>query len=395
MDNKIIYLDNNATTRVAPEVLEAMLPFFCDRYGNPSSIHRFGGEVASDIENARRHVAELMGAHYRDRDDCASEIIFTSCGSEGDNACIHAALAARPERKRIVSSAVEHPGVLSCLKEWERQGYEVVLLPVDGRGQLDLGVLERAVDGNTALVTLMWANNETGTIFPLREACRIAHAAGALFHTDAVQAAGKEFIDVDDLGVDYLSISGHKLHAPKGVGALFARRGIPFSPLILGGHQERMRRGGTENVASCVGLGVACRIARAGLDDERRELARLRDKLEAGVLAAVPEVHVNGDREHRLPNTSSISFKYIEGESILMYLDMHHICASSGSACTTGSLEPSHVLKAMGVPYSSAHGTIRFSLSKYNTDADIDRTVEVLPPIIARLREISPYWKQR
>jgi cysteine desulfurase len=393
MDNKIIYLDNNATTRVAPEVLQAMLPFFCDRYGNPSSIHRFGGEVAADIENARRQVAELMGAHYRDRDDCASEIIFTSCGSEGDNACIHAALAARPGRKRIVSSAVEHPGVLSCLKEWERHGYEVVLLPVDGKGQLDLGVLERAVNADTALVTLMWANNETGTIFPIREACRIAHAAGALFHTDAVQAAGKEFIDVDDLEVDYLSISGHKLHAPKGVGALFARRGIPFAPLILGGHQERMRRGGTENVASCVGLGEACRIARAGLAEERRELARLRDKLEAGVLASVPEVQVNGDLSHRLPNTSSISFKYIEGESILMYLDMHGICASSGSACTTGSLEPSHVLKAMGIPYSAAHGTIRFSLSKYNTDADIDAVIAVLPPIIARLREISPYWK--
>jgi len=395
MSEKIIYLDNNATTRVAPEVLEAMLPFFCDRYGNPSSIHRFGGSVAADIEEARRHVAELLGAHYRDRDDCASEIIFTSCGSEGDNAAIHAALAARPERRRIVSSAVEHPGVLSCLREWERRGYEVVLLPVDGRGQLDLGVLERSVNDHTALVTLMWANNETGTIFPIREACRIAHAAGALFHTDAVQAAGKEPIDADDLQVDYLSISGHKLHAPKGVGALFARRGIPFEPLIYGGHQERMRRGGTENVASCIGLGEACRIARAGLDAERRELRRLRDKLEAGVLATVPEVHVNGDPEHRLPNTSSISFKYIEGESILMYLDMHGICASSGSACTTGSLEPSHVLKAMGVPYSSAHGTIRFSLSKYNTDSDIDTTVAALPPIVARLREISPYWKQR
>ena len=395
MKDNVIYLDNNATTRVAPEVLEAMLPFFCERYGNPSSIHRFGGSVAPEIEKARRHIAELLGAHYRDRDDCASEIIFTSCGSEGDNAAINAALAARAERRRIVSSAVEHPGVLSCLKNWERRGYEVVLLPVDGLGQLDLGVLERAVDENTALVTLMWANNETGTIFPIREACRIAHAAGALFHTDAVQAVGKEFIDVDDLNVDYLSISGHKLHAPKGVGALFARRGIPFAPLIYGGHQERMRRGGTENVASCIGLGEACRIAGAGLEDERRELARLRDKLEAGVLASVPEVHVNGDKAHRLPNTSSISFRFIEGESILMYLDMHNICASSGSACTTGSLEPSHVLKAMGVPYSSAHGTIRFSLSKYNTDADIEKTVEVLPPIIARLREISPYWKQK
>jgi len=395
MSERVIYLDNNATTRTAPEVFEAMRPFFCERYGNPSSIHRFGGTVAAEVEAARRQVAELLGAHYRDRDDCATEIIFTSCGTEGDNAAVNAALRARPERRRIVSSAVEHPGVLNCLRNWERSGYEVVLLPVDGRGQLDLAMLEREVNSDTALVTLMWANNETGTIFPIREACAIAHEAGALFHTDAVQAAGKEFIDVDDLGVDYLSLSGHKLHAPKGVGALFARRGIPFAPLLYGGHQERMRRGGTENVPSCIGLGEACRIARAGLEAERRELARLRDKLEAGVLASIPEVHVNGDPEHRLPNTSSISFKYIEGESILMYLDMHGICASSGSACTTGSLEPSHVLKAMGVPYSSAHGTIRFSLSRYHTDGDIDKVVEVLPPIIARLREISPYWKQR
>ena len=395
MSEKTIYLDNNATTRVAPEVLEAMLPFFCERYGNPSSIHRFGGTVAAEVESARRHVAELLGARYRDRDDCASEIIFTSCGTEGDNSAVNAALAARPERRRIVSSAVEHPGVLSCLRNWERRGYEVVLLPVDGKGRLDLEALKRTVNENTALVTLMWANNETGTIFPIREACEIAHEAGALFHTDAVQAAGKEFIDVDELGVDYLSISGHKLHAPKGVGALFARRGIPFAPLLYGGHQERMRRGGTENVPSVIGLGEACRIAKACLADERKELARLRDKLEAGVLGSIPEVHINGDLEHRLPNTSSVSFKYIEGESILMFLDMKGICASSGSACTTGSLEPSHVLKAMGVPYSSAHGTIRFSLSKYNTDSDIDATVAALPPVIARLREISPYWKQR
>ncbi len=393
MNEKIIYLDNNATTRVAPEVFEAMRPFFCERYGNPSSIHRFGGSVAAEIEQARCEIAELLGAKYRDRDGCASEIIFTSCGTEGDNTAINAAINARPERRRIVSSAVEHPGVLSCLHEWERRGYEVLLLPVDSRGQLDLSMLRREVNDNTALVSLMWANNETGTIFPVREACEIAHARGALFHTDAVQAAGKEHIDVDGLGVDYLSISGHKLHAPKGIGAIFARRGIPFTPLIYGGHQERMRRGGTENVPSCIGLGAACRIARENIERERRELSRLRDRLEAGVLASIPEVHINGDLGRRLPNTSSISFKYIEGESILMYLDLENICASSGSACTTGSLEPSHVLKAMGVPYSSAHGTIRFSLSKYNTEEDIDAVIAALPPVISRLREISPYWK--
>ena len=285
--------------------------------------------------------------------------------------------------------------MLHYLEELKRRGYEVVLLPVDGCGRLDLELLKREVDQNTALVTMMWANNETGTIFPVAEACRIAHEAGALCHTDAVQAAGKEFIDVDALGVDFLSISGHKLHAPKGVGALFARRGILFEPFLFGGHQERGRRGGTENVASVIGLGEACRLARASLAAERVELARLRDRLEAGVTARIEAVRINGDLEHRLPNTSSISFECIEGESILMYLDMLGICASSGSACTTGSLEPSHVLRAMGVPYTAAHGTIRFSLSKYNSEAEIDTVVEALPKIVATLRAISPYWQQK
>ena len=395
MSDSIIYLDNNATTAVSPVVFEAMRPFFCERYGNPSSIHRFGGSVAAEIEKARRFVAELLGAAYRDRDGAATEIIFTSCGTEGDNSAINAALRARPDRRKIISTAVEHPGVLHYLKELERRGFEVVLLPVDRRGRLDLEALKREADPNTALVTMMWANNETGTIFPIAEACKIAHAAGALFHTDAVQAAGKEFIDVDALGVDFLSISGHKLHAPKGVGALFVRRGIPFEPFLFGGHQERGRRGGTENVASVIGLGEACRLAKASLAAERVELARLRDRLEAGVTAKIEAVRINGDLEHRLPNTSSISFEYIEGESILMYLDMLGICASSGSACTTGSLEPSHVLRAMGVPYTAAHGTIRFSLSKYNSEADIDATVSALPKIVATLRAISPYWQQK
>jgi len=393
--DQVIYFDNNATTRVDPEVLKAMLPYFCEEYGNPSSIHRFGGHVAAQIENARRQVAEMLGVSFRNKDGEATEIIFTSCGTEGDNAAINAALAARPGRKKFVTTAVEHPGVLTYAKELERRGYTVERIGVDGRGRLDWNALESAVDENTAAVSMMWANNETGTIFPVAEAAELAHRHGALFHTDAVQAAGKVQIDLDATEIDFLSLSGHKLHAPKGVGALFVRRGIPFKPLIFGGHQERLRRAGTENVASVIGLGKACELARIALPEEVRQLAALRDRLEKRVQETVSLVRINGDLEHRLPNTASISFEYIEGESILMMLDMFGICASSGSACTTGSLEPSHVLKAMGLPYTAAHGTIRFSLSKFNTEQEIDFTAEKLPPIIERLRGISPYWNRR
>lgn len=392
MENKVIYLDNNATTRVAPEVVEAMMPYFCERYGNPSSIHRFGGSVAAEIENARCRVAELINADFRDQDGIATEIIFTSCGTESDNAAIHSALAISPERRKIVTSAVEHPAILSCLKNVERNGVEVVRIPVDNCGRLDMDALKNAVDENTALVTLMWANNETGTIFPIKECAAIAHSKGALFHTDAVQAAGKVKIDVRDTDVDMLSISGHKLHAPKGVGVLYVKRKIRFMPLVIGGHQERLRRGGTENVASIIGLGRACELAAENLEFEQQYLSKLRDRLEELVKDSIPSIRINGDLENRLPNTSSISFEYIEGESILMFLDMNNICASSGSACTTGSLEPSHVLRAMDIPYTSAHGTIRFSLSRYNTMEEIEKTAAVLPPVISRLREISPYW---
>ena len=394
MDN-VIYLDNNATTRVDAEVFVAMQPFFCERYGNPSSIHRFGGSVAADIEKARCRVADLLGASFRDKDGIATEIIFTSCGTEGDNAAINAALNAKPERKKIVTTCVEHPGILAYCKELSRRGYEVAYAPVDGRGRLDKEFMKKEVDENTAIVTVMWANNETGTIFPIAELVGLAHEKGALFHTDAVQAAGKVQIDVDGLDIDFLSISGHKLHAPKGVGALFVRRGLRFRPLIFGGHQERSRRAGTENVTSIIGLGKACELAQAYLPAERLQLAELRDRLEKGVLERIPNVRINGDIENRLPNTASISFEYIEGESILMLLDRLNICASSGSACTTGSLEPSHVLRAMGLPYTAAHGTIRFSLSRFNTAAEIDKVIEALPPIIAQLREISPYWQER
>lgn len=394
MDN-VIYLDNNATTRVDAEVFVAMQPFFCERYGNPSSIHRFGGSVAADIEKARCRVADLLGASFRDKDGIATEIIFTSCGTEGDNAAINAALNAKPERKKIVTTCVEHPGILAYCKELSRRGYEVAYAPVDGRGRLDMEFMKKEVDENTAIVTVMWANNETGTIFPVAELVGLAHEKGALFHTDAVQAAGKVQIDVDGLDIDFLSISGHKLHAPKGVGALFVRRGLRFRPLIFGGHQERSRRAGTENVTSIIGLGKACELAQTYLPVERLQLAELRDRLEKGVLERIPNVRINGDIENRLPNTASISFEYIEGESILMLLDRLNICASSGSACTTGSLEPSHVLRAMGLPYTAAHGTIRFSLSRFNTAAEIDKVIEALPPIIAQLREISPYWQER
>lgn len=394
MENKTIYLDNNATTQVAPEVFEEMKPFFCERYGNPSSIHRFGGLVAQDVETARIRTAELLGATFRDKDGFAPEIIFTSCGTESDNAAINAAIYARPGRKKIVTTAVEHPAVLHFCEELGRRGFDVVRIPVDGRGRLDMEALERETDENTAVVSAMWANNETGTIFPIKEIAAIAHKAGALCHTDAVQAAGKVKIDVEDTGVDFLSISGHKLHAPKGVGALYVRRKTLFTPLMFGGHQERSRRGGTENVASLVGMGKACQIAMQTLAEENAYLRSMRDALEKAVVDTIPAVTVNGDLENRLPGTSSISFDSIEGESILMFLDMHGICASSGSACTTGSLEPSHVLRAMGIPYSSAHGTIRFSFSRYNTMDEVDTVVRVLPPIIARLREISPYWSK-
>ena len=300
-----------------------------------------------------------------------------------------------PGRRKIITSAVEHPGILSCLKNWQRNGIEVVKIPVNGKGQLDMDALRNEVDENTCLVTVMWANNETGTIFPVKECAAIAHSKGALFHTDAVQAAGKIDIDVIDTDVDFLSISGHKLHAPKGIGALYVKRKTRFMPTIFGGHQELLRRGGTENVASIIALGKACELAKANLAEEQVYLARLRDHLEKRVTSEIPCVRVNGDLENRLPNTSSISFEYIEGESILMFLDMHNVCASSGSACTTGSLEPSHVLRAMDIPYTAAHGTIRFSLSRCNTADEIDRVADILPPIISRLREISPYWKEQ
>lgn len=388
MSSNIIYLDNNATTCVAPEVFEAMTPYLTEFYGNPSSIHRFGGQLAAKVEEARAQLGALIGAQN-------SEIIFTSCGTESDTTAIRSALSICPKRRKVVISKVEHPAVLNLGKELERNGYKVSIIPVDSKGRLDMNRAREMIDSETAVVSVMWANNETGNIQPVIELGELARKNGALFHTDAVQAVGKVPMNLAELPIDMLSLSGHKFHAPKGIGALYVKRGVRFHPYIIGGHQEHGRRAGTENLASIVGLGKAAELALANIGHENTAVRALRDKLEQGVLASIPSVRINGDVEHRLPNTANISFEYIEGESILMLLDMHNICASSGSACTTGSLEPSHVLRAMGVPYTAAHGSIRFSFSRYNTEAEVDRVLEVLPPVIARLREISPYWKQQ
>lgn len=381
-----IYFDNNATTAVAPEVVEAMLPFLTKLYGNPSSIHRFGGQVMAHVDKAREQLAGLLGA-------TPSEIIFTSCGTESDNAALRSAVFTQPKRKKIVISQIEHPAILNTAKDLERSGVAVAVIPVDEHGRLDMEKAKEEIDENTALVSVMWANNEIGNIFPVRELAEMTHAKGALFHTDAVQAVGKVPINLAADGIDFLSLSGHKLHAPKGVGALYVRRGIRFHPFVIGGHQENGRRAGTENVASLVGLGAAAELAKANMEKENTFVRSLRDTLEQGVVATIKDVRVNGDVANRLPNTTNISFEYIEGESILMLLDQFGICASSGSACTTGSLEPSHVLRAMNLPYTAAHGAIRFSFSRYNTMEEVQFTLEKLPPIIARLREISPYGK--
>lgn len=390
----VIYVDNNATTAVAPEVLDAMLPYLTKQYGNPGSIHTFGGSVAKDVEEARRKVAELLNADHRNPDNEATEIIFTSCGTESDNAAVWSALLTNPERRKVIASKVEHPAILNLGRELERRGYIFETIPVDGDGRIDLQALEEAVDENTAIVSVMYANNEIGNIYPVEKIAEIAHKHGALFHTDAVQAVGKVPIDLANSQIDMLSCSGHKLHAPKGIGVLYVRRGIRFRPFIVGGHQEKARRGGTENVASIVALGKAAELAKANMEEEVKYLSMLRDRLEAGLLKTVPRIKINGDKSSRLPNTSSVSFEFIEGEAILLLMNQFGICASSGSACTTGSLEPSHVLRAMGIPYTSAHGTIRFSFSRYNTVEEVDFILEKLPPIIATLRKLSPYWKE-
>ncbi|WP_420023702.1 cysteine desulfurase NifS [Cereibacter azotoformans] len=378
-----IYLDNNATTRLAPEVLEAMLPFLTDEFGNPSSLHALGRGPARALSAARRAVQELVGAEVE------SEILFTSGGTEADTSAIRSALAADPARREIVTSTVEHAAVLALCEQLERhEGVTVHRIPVDGDGRLDIDAYRAALSPRVALVTLMWANNETGTVFPVEGLAELAHREGALFHTDAVQAVGKVPVALRGTDIDMLSISAHKFHGPKGVGALWLRKGVAFQPLIRGGKQERGRRAGTENIPGIVGLGRAAELAQS-VDHGGMRL--LRDRLEQGILARIPKVRVLGDPLDRLPNTSCLAFELAEGEAILMLLDRAGICVSSGAACASGAMEPSHVIRAMKVPFTAAHGAIRFSLSRGTTAAEIDRVLEALPPIVAQLRALSPF----
>ena len=383
--NRVVYFDNNATTRIAPEVVEAMMPFFGELYGNPSSMHAFGGQVAGHLARAREAAAAFL--------NCSpEEILFTSCATESDNTAIRGVGEFHGRDLKVITTQVEHPAVLQAARRLKAHGHEVVELPVDGVGQIDLDRLRAELKGaKRALVSVMWANNETGTIFPIREVAEIAREYGAVMHTDAVQVAGKVPIDVQKVPVDLLAISGHKFHAPKGVGLLYVRRGTKLKPFMLGGHQEGARRAGTENVPYIVGLAKACELATAHMADEARALAPLRDRLEAGILAACPDVRVNGDRAHRLPNTLNVSFEYVEGEAIAYHLSDLGICISTGSACASGSLDPSHVIRAMGVPFTAVHGSIRFSLSRYNTMEEVEYVLEKLPPVIRKLRELSPF----
>ncbi|MHC4640332.1 MAG: cysteine desulfurase NifS [Planctomycetota bacterium] len=381
---KTVYFDNNATTKVAEEVLEEIKPLFCDLYGNPSSMHTFGGQMGRRVRKARDQAANLLGCD-------PTEIIFTSGGTESDNAAIRGALAASPNKRKVITTRIEHPAVLTACRELENHGYTVVELAVDKEGRLDLAELEEKLDDDTALVTIMYANNETGVIFPIDKIADLVTGTGIPFHTDAVQAVGKIPLNLSNSSIDMISLSGHKLHAPKGIGILYIKKGTRFSPFMVGGHQEAGKRAGTENVPGIVGLGKACELAAENIEGENNKVKFLRDKLENTILKECPDSRLNGDKENRLPNTANISFEYIEGEAILLMLDKYGICASSGSACTSGSLEPSHVLRAMGVPFTAAHGSIRFSLSRYNTEAEVDYIIEKMPPIINKLRELSPF----
>jgi len=385
---KTIYADNNATTAVAPEVIAAMMPYFKEEYFNPSSMYEASRAAADAIARARSAVGRLLNAGD------ARQILFTSCATESNNAAIIGAAKANP-RRHIVTTSVEHPAVLEVCKELARSGYDVTFLPVDSNGKLDVRDFVRALSSDTLLVTIMHSNNETGVIFPVDELSRLTKETdpSIVFHTDATQSVGKLPIDLRGAlrYVDMLSLSGHKMHAPKGVGALFIRRGTPCRPFMIGGHQEDGRRAGTENVPYIVGLGKACELAQSHRDDQER-VSRLRDRLQSALEERIPYLEVNGGGAPRLPNTVNVACHYIEGEGILYQLSSHGICASSGSACTSGSLEPSHVLKAMNVPFTAVHGSVRFSLSRYSTDEDVDRIIEVFPEIVHNLRRLSPYW---
>ncbi|HWH78001.1 MAG TPA: cysteine desulfurase NifS [Candidatus Binatus sp.] len=378
-----VYFDNNATTQVLPEVVEAMVPFYTQSYGNPSSIHRFGSAVGEKISQAREQIAALIGAAD------PIEVIFTSCGTEGDNAAIRGMLEARPDKRHIVTTKVEHSAVLGLCQHLEKRGYRVSWLSVNSDGALDVDELRSVLSEDTALVSIMWANNETGVVFPVEKIGAMVRAKGIPFHVDAVQAAGKIALNVNELPIDLLTISGHKFHAPKGVGALYVRRGITFPPFMIGGHQERNRRAGTENVASIIGMGKAAEIALRRLPADSTAIKDLRDQLEKLLLESCPDSRVNGATRDRLPNTLNISFRYLEGESVLVLLDQQGICASTGSACTAGSAEPSHVLRAMGVPADWLQGAVRFSLSRFNTENEVRYVNEKLPSIVQRLQGFS------
>jgi len=383
---KTVYLDNNATTCVAPEARDVMLPFLGELYGNPSSMHAFGGEVSKFVTRAREEVARFVNAD-------PDEIIFTSCATESDNSAIRGTADYYGKELKVITTGVEHPAVLQPVRRLKALGHETVELPVNGVGQFDLAQLEAELAGykGPKLVSVMWANNETGTLFPVAEVSELCRRYGAVFHTDAVQVAGKIPVDVKKVPVDMLSMSGHKFHAPKGIGIFYVRKGTKLKSFMLGGHQEHLRRAGTENVPYIMALAKACELARLGMADEAVKLTALRDKLEAGLLASCPNVRVNGDRDHRLPNTLNLSFEYVEGEAIAYHLSDLGICISTGSACASGSLDPSHVIRAMGVPFTAVHGSVRFSLSRYNTLDEVDYVLEKLPPVIRKLRELSPF----
>lgn len=385
----VIYLDNNATTRVAPEVVEAMMPYLTEQYFNPSSMYEPAEGPAAAVRSARATIARHLGAR-------PNEILFTSCATESNNTAILGTIAANPRRRHILTTAVEHPAVYEVVKDLGRRGLDVELLPVDRSGRLDMTELVRRLRPDTLLVSVMHANNETGVVFPVAEVARIAKETdrGIVVHTDATQTAGKLRLDLsgDFRNVDLLSFSGHKLHAPKGIGALFVRRGTPCRPFMLGGHQEDGRRAGTENVPYVVGLATALDLTMATLEEDEPRIRGLRDRLENDLLERIPYLEVNGADAERLDNTLNASCHFVEGEGILYQLSSHGICASSGSACTSGSLEPSHVLRAMQVPFTAVHGSTRFSLSRYTTDDEVDRVVEVFPEIVANLRRLSPYW---
>lgn len=383
---KLVYLDNNATTRIDPKVLDTMIPYLDEFYGNPSSIYELGSTVGRSMEKAREKVQSLIGAKY------SSEVIFTSSATEATTTAIMSALEAQPQKKEIVTSVVEHPATLELCQTLERKGYLVHWIGVDNKGRLDTDAYVKALNERVAVVSFMWANNETGTIFPIEKLALAAKRVGAQFHVDAVQVIGKMPICVDRTGIDMLSLSGHKFHAPKGVGALYLKRGTRFRPLLRGGHQERGRRAGTENAASIIGLGVAADLAQQAVTEEMGRIAMMRDRLEQGILSRIPNTFVTGNPRERVPNTSNIAIEYIEGEAILLLMNQVGIAASSGSACTSGSLEPSHVMKAMDIPFTAAHGTLRFSLSRFTKDDDIDHVLDQLPAIVERLRALSPYW---